>query len=113
MFKHYVKRIIRKITVIPFFIIFAIVNLIAKPISASLRFISPFAAIAAFAIAGITFLNSGGLFITILFIILSILFVSVYIISPYIPAFVKNTYIKLKKIVFYPIVIRPPVRFTM
>jgi len=113
MFKYYVKRTIRKIIAIPFFIIFTIVNLIAKPMSAILRFISPSVAIATLGIAGITFFNGGDLFITILSIILSILFTSLYIISPHMPTFVNNKYIKLKKIVFYPIVIRPPVRFTV
>lgn len=113
MFKHYIKRTVRKIIAIPFYFIFSIANLIVKPVSVLLRLISLPGAMVTLLIAGINYFNSGILNITLQFIIMAILSGVTYIFAPYLPSFTHNKYNRLKNIVFYPIVIKPPVRFTM
>lgn len=113
MFKHYVKRTIRKMIAIPFFLIFGVISLVVKPVSLLLRLISLPCSIVALAIAGINLFNNGPLNITALSFIICVSSGFVYITMPYFPSFVYTKFKKFKKIVFYPIVIRPPVRFTV
>ena len=113
MFKHYVKRTIRKIIAIPLFIIFTFVSLVIKPFSALLRLASLPCSALAVIVAAINFFNSGVLYVTLQFFAVAGLFIAIYLVAPYFPAYVYNTRYNLKKIVSHPIVIRPPVRFTM
>ena len=113
MFKHYVKRTIKKAIAIPLFIFFTLVSLIIRPVSALLRLVSlPFSVLGV-GVAAVNFFNNGFYNITFQFLALAGLFAVIYIIAPYFPAFVYNTRYNLKEIVSRPIVIRPPVRFTM
>lgn len=113
MFKHYVKRTIRKMVAIPLFIVFALASLIVKPMSALLRLVSLPCSVLAVVMAAITFFNSGLLSITLQFLLAAGLFTVIYIVVPHFPSFVYSTRYNLKEIVRRPIVVRPPVRFTM
>ena len=113
MFKHYVKRTIRKIFAIPLFLVLFIVKLVIKPLTAILRIISlPLSVIAA-GMAAITYFNNGSLTIIIQMLLLAGIFTGTYIVAPYLSSFVLSKYYKTKETVLRPIVIRPPVRFTI
>ena len=113
MFKHYVKRAVKKVVVLPFFIILFIVRLIIKPLSALIHFISIPLSIITTGIAAIIYFNNGALNVIVQTLLLSGIFIGIYLITLKISSFTYRTYNKLYAIVSRPIVIKPPVRFTL
>lgn len=113
MFTHYVKRTIKKIISLPLWLIFNLIYLIVKPLSKALRLLSFPGTILAVIVASVVFFNEGFTILTVQILIAALVMALIYAVAPYIPYWVYNAKYVLKQLALRPIVIRPPVRYTV